>query len=204
MLGLTVASRDTQLLWSVEPDTWGSDHSPIRLTSTHSDRQPARRHKRIHWNTFRLLLDRVSDGEHLTMSIQPCLEAATKTVTVSSRPSVPDQKYFNLRATHRRAQCHAFKRGTRNTWSSYNKANAEAPQYVLRLQRNQRHKFCESVYASTSCTKIWRIVQSALSPTAVQNPFACIALATDRTLLCHPNNFAAEFTRPTRVPNVTD
>lgn len=59
VLDLTVASRATELLWSVEPDTWGSDHYPIRLTSMHSERRPSRRYNVMHWNTFRLLLERV-------------------------------------------------------------------------------------------------------------------------------------------------
>lgn len=45
---------------------------------------------------------------------------------------------------------------------------------------------------------------SIISPAAVQNPFANIALATNMPLLCLASAFAAEFTRPISVANAIE
>lgn len=155
-LDFAVAPRDTQALWSVEPDTCAGDHYLIRLTLTHSERCLTWRSKFNHLIVFRLLVDKVSGG-NITLVIQYCLEATRRTLTLSNRAPHSDKKHFNLREARRRAQRHACGRGTRDVWITYNKVHAVLRRLVLRLQRNQWCQFCESLGASSVSTKIWLI-----------------------------------------------
>lgn len=45
VLDLTITSRNMRLVWSTEPDSWGSDHIPIHLKALYSIPKRRRTHQ---------------------------------------------------------------------------------------------------------------------------------------------------------------
>ncbi|KAG0422047.1 hypothetical protein HPB47_002119 [Ixodes persulcatus] len=106
VLDLSFATAAVRALWLAEPDSWGSDHLPIIITSP--EKRPIT-HKTCsvtNWDAFRVYFeDIISTGttDHTT-AISQALYKATRRVTVPLYRNNSD-----LRASRRKAQRHALK-----------------------------------------------------------------------------------------------
>lgn len=200
VLDLTITTSDVRLLWLPEPDTWGSDHVPIRLIPRHAvSRRRRTRHITV-WSTFREIIKDAPPATDLLETITSALHGATRKVTTPLRAPAPDMKYLNLRAARRRAQRCARRSGLRVDWTTYNRISAVFRRHCNRLQRDQWNRFCASPDAATSSVKIWRIVEAMMNMPVPRCPFASFAIATKCRIPDLVEKFADHFSTPIPAP----
>lgn len=200
VLDLTITTPDVRLLWLPEPDTWGSDHVPIRLMPQHAVPQRCRTRTFIAWNKFREILSDAPQDAGIVESVTMALQRASRKVTLPMRGPVPDMKYLNLRAARRRAQRRARRSGLRADWTLYNRISAVFRRHCNRLQREQWHRLCTSLHPSAYVAKVWRIVQAMLNMPVPRCPLASFAVASKCPLADVLEYFADHFSKVITPP----
>lgn len=140
LLDLTFASQDIQMVWDIEPSSWGSDHLPIRLTPQKSIPIKKNIHKVINWDLYRSCLSKlmsVPPIPEIEGAISTTLNAATKTITLPVTKPIPDLTYLNLRAAARRAQRVARRTDEAEDWTISRRIEAVLRRHTVRLGRTQ-------------------------------------------------------------------
>lgn len=198
VLDITFASpvSRSRVLWCLEPDTWGSDHFPIRLIPGRSRPNTVRQHRVTNWDTFRQRLELLqlrSEIEDLPSVLREALTLATRFVGLSSKRPAPDLKYLNLRASRRRAQRVAQRTHNQEDWVAYRKVDAAFRRHTLRLRRSQWRQFCESIDSHLPSSRAWNLVQSFLIPPALHQPVASFAITSGLSILSAVDLLADKF-----------
>lgn len=205
VLDLTLVSPEIEIVWSLEPDTWGSDHIPIHLTPRYGLAPKHRVHTVTNWDMYRQILAKLfkSTGTGsipLEDAICVAISKATKTVTLPANNPVPDLIYLEIRAASRRAQRIARRTNAPADWTKSRRIDAKLRRHTRRLGRQQWQLRSESLKTDSGSRLPWTTVRCLLEPVSQAYPFAEIAIKDNLTMANLAEKFADEFSRPVSPP----
>lgn len=138
VLDLAFASPKVKVTWTIEPDTWGSDHVPIIIAPPKSTPVESRTCTVVNWDLYRKLMIDACSGScttDITAIISECLRRATRYVKIPVTRPVPDLEFLNLRAARRQAQRRAIHTDEDWDWNRYRKIDAAFRRHTKKLQR---------------------------------------------------------------------
>lgn len=202
VLDLTFASPNITAEWNAQPDTWGSDHVPIIITSP---RPPTPMYKEVrvtNWDAFRAHMEGhvVNLAGDPSSAIAHAVSLATKTIRVPiTRPS-PDLTYLKLRAARRRAQRRARRTNDPADWIRHRQLDAAFRRHTSRLQRHQWDQLCSSFGSASGISRAWKMAQTLSSRKMPTHPIAGLAIAIGHTMQETAEILADAFATPIPLP----
>lgn len=173
VLDLTFVSPEIKMVWDTEPDTWGSDHLPIRLTPQASIPPKKRTHSVINWDEYRIALTTIltsPNAPSLEEAIELSMKKATTLVCLPINKPVPDLTYLKIRSLARRAQRIARRTDSPKDWTASRKFEAILRRHTVRLGRQQWQLRSESLNTEAGSRQPWTTVKSLLSPVSPTSP----------------------------------
>ncbi|KAM7306770.1 uncharacterized protein ISCGN_010436 [Ixodes scapularis] len=202
VLDLSFATAAVRALWLAEPDSWGSDHLPIIITSPEKKPVTHKTCSVTNWDAFRVYFeDIISTGttDHTT-AISQALCKATRRVTVPIYRPNPDLKYLRLRASRRKAQRRALKTSRQEDIQRYRRIDAAFRRHTKRLQRKQWRQRCETLHSPGGGRQAWRMARILAGHAVPRSPVLGLVIAQNITLPQAAELLADEFTSAPAPP----
>lgn len=176
--------------WRAEPDTWGSDHMPIKIGLHSACLKKIRRRVTVtHWDKLREASATMipTDPTELLPALQQLLRDSIITTTVDEDQPQPDLTLLQLWAKRRQADVAASRNPTTpGGRSGVNHLAAEARRHEKRLSRQRWYEWCDSLGTGTGNKALWRTYHSMEQGGKQPDPAACVRLALQTT----PKDFA--------------
>lgn len=176
--------------WRAEPDTWGSDHMPIKIGLHSACLKKIRRRVTVtHWDKLREVSATMipTDPTELLPALQQLLRDSIITTTVDEDQPQPDLTLLQLWAKRRQADVAASRNPTTpGGRSCVNHLAAEARRHEKQLSRQRWYEWCDSLGTGTGNKALWRTYHSMERGGKQPDPAACVRLALQTT----PKDFA--------------
>ncbi|KAG0433621.1 hypothetical protein HPB47_019742 [Ixodes persulcatus] len=206
-LDITLVSSEIDALWTVEPDTGGSDHFPINVIHPKTAPKTIKECKVVNWDIFRQYFTSTADSKSytdITTCIAECLQRATRIVKIPATRPTPDLEWLNLRAARRQAQRRALHTDALWDWARYNRIDACFRRHTKKLQRWQWSSDCASLSGPGGGRRAWGLVRALKGAKIPRHPITTLAIKTGQTMIEVAEHLADEFARFTvKIPGAT-